>query len=106
MSADRPLTTSWRPGAEFLDSDPSSLTPQLAKDAEYADAVLKAWKEETEENDHRSSVATPLVYDSNDGCSLHGHIYRPTASNKHSTAKLPRIVLFYTGAGHHNIFLR
>ena len=114
MSADHPLTSSWRPGAEFLDSDPSSLAsrgendaPRLAKDAEYATAVFKAWKEETEKNDHRSSVAAPLVYDSNDGCSLHGHIYRPSPpSASNATAQLPGIVLFHTGAGPQDVFLR
>ena len=62
------------------------MMPRLARDGEYASAVLEAWRDEVAARDERddvgdgrgaSSVLAPLVYGrAADGASLHGHIYR------------------------------
>lgn len=124
-----PSLPSWSPAAEVLDRDPSSLcggddgtadgssAPRLAKDEAYAAAVLEAWREELAVRGGGApsrSVASPLEYvcQSDDGTSLHGHvtrlpyIYQPPADGGGRETCLPGVVLFHTGAGPQDVFLR
>lgn len=131
--------SSWRPGADLLDIDPSALAsssssgegslllPRLAKDEDYAKAILTAWRAEIESrpttgggdgdyNRGEGSVASPLAYRSkNDGSRLYGHVYRSSppppsdendSSSEESSLLLPGVVLFHTGAGPQDAFLR
>ena len=149
-------SNNWYPGTDILNIDPSILCkaeeegegvegneignnidirrrrPQLAKDEEYASAIIKSWREEIIDSDGDgsdvmagSSISSPLVYkcksdgngndDDDDNELLYGHIYRSatsptTTKNKHRAAVekslLPGIILFHTGAGPQDIFLR
>lgn len=120
---------SWRPGTDPLRLDPSVLCgegagdgrPRLAKDEAYASAVSKAWSHELAHRpssvDDIGSISSPLVYKcEGDGSTLHGHIYRPSTtlespradddSRPPPTSLLPGVILFHTGAGPQDIFLR
>lgn len=110
---------SWRPGTELLHLDPSTLCkegddrPQLAKDEDYASAIVKAWKNEVDKrlDSDGGSVSSPFVYKcKSDGSCIHGHIYRLSspadADDSTETNSLPGIVLFHTGAGPQDIYLR
>ena len=78
--------------------------PQLAKDEDYANAVLEAWRLDVESRDAATvSLARPIKYQSSDGTELFGHVYRTKTMNDE---KLPGIVLFHTGAGPQDVFLR
>lgn len=111
----------WSPGSDMLRLDPSTLSkegpsqPQLAKDEDYASAILKSWGEEVNkrtaaESDGGGSISSPLTYNASDGTPLYGHIYRPSPppSDDSSSAEnsLPGIIIFHTGAGPQDIFLR
>jgi len=104
---------SWTSGADILNLDPSTLSqqdvsnsrPQLAKDEEYASAILTAWKEEVtnrDTEDDERSVSSPITYHCNQS-SLYGHIYRRSSSTTNNDTieerSLPGIILFHTGAG-------
>ena len=105
---------SWTSGIDILNLDPSTLSqqdvsnsrPQLAKDEEYASAILTAWKEEVATRNiggDETSVSSPITYQCNDGQSLYGHIYRRSSSTTNNDAieerSVPGIILFHTGAG-------
>ena len=107
----------------MLRLDPSELciregdgAPRLAKDEDYASAVLKAWTDEVDGRrgggDGGGSVSSPLVYEcETDGSSLHGHVYRPSPPREEGDDAaeekcVPGIVLFHTGAGPQDVFLR
>lgn len=111
----------WSPGSDLLRLDPSTLSkegpsqPQLAKDEDYASAILKSWGEEftkrTAGSDGGGSISSPFTYNASDGTPLYGHVYRPSPpppSDDSSSAEnsLPGIILFHTGAGPQDIFLR
>ena len=117
MASESPC--SWHPGTELLRLDPSTLckegegTPQLAKDEEYASSIVKVWRDEidTRTSNGGGSVASPFMYKCKiDGSSLYGHIYRPSPPSNNASSpvekSLPGIVLFHTGAGPQDIFLR
>jgi len=104
---------SWTSGTDTLNSNPSSLSscsnstrPQLAKDEEYASAILTAWKEEVanrDREDDERSVSSPITYQCCNESSLYGHIYRRSSSTTNNDTieerSLPGIILFHTGAG-------
>ena len=100
----------WRPSTEVLERqalwrEEGDGAPQLAKDEAYASAVMKAWREDLDERGSRS-VCSPLTYACEaDGSSLYGHICRPADSSSREKC-LPGVVLFHTGAGPQDIFLR
>jgi dienelactone hydrolase len=128
----------WRSGIELVSLDSSTLSkggegrPRLARDEEYASAVLRVWrkditarnKREHNDNDDGSSgsstsvpsVSSPFIYSCPaEGTSLHGHIYRRSSpssstsrnnSDDDNSSSVPGIVLFHTGAGPQDIFLR
>lgn len=103
-------TLSYHSGTSILqdsESNTSSLIldiPRLAKDDNYASAIIDAWKSDVNGRDNDlSSVAAPVVYHDSNGCPLHGYVYRP--SNDISN-NLPGIILFHTGAGPQDVFLR
>mmetsp|Transcript_35077 Transcript_35077/g.84666 ORF Transcript_35077/g.84666 Transcript_35077/m.84666 type:complete len:393 (-) Transcript_35077:831-2009(-) len=120
MASSSALPSLWRPGTEFLDQEPSNLCkegedgePQVAKDEAYASAVTKAWRDELDKRSscNGGSVCSPLVYEcksDGDGSSLHGYIYRRSYIHQGSKDEksLPGVVLFHTGAGPQDIFLR
>lgn len=86
---------------------PSSDTQaQLAKDVDYAKAVLEAWKDE--EDFSWEAEWKPVVYasSSNDDIDLHGYLIRrkpPQVSQNDDT--IPAVVFFATAAGPHDLFL-
>ncbi|KAL7517441.1 hypothetical protein ACHAWX_002362, partial [Stephanocyclus meneghinianus] len=104
------LIQNWAP------DDPSktlcSGTPRLAKDSNYASAILAAWKDDVDNrsNDAVTSVAAPIVYHDDEGCPLFGYVHRPanTVQNNFNLKNnhLPGIILFHTGAGPQDVFLR
>jgi len=121
----------WRSGTELLSLDSSTLSkggegrPRLARDEEYASAVLRVWRKDITARNKLvplPSVSSPFVYRCPaEGTSLHGHIYRRSSpsssfirhnsddddnSSSSTQALVPGIVLFHTGAGPQDIFLR
>lgn len=76
--------------------------PQLAKDLNYAKAVLDAWKEqEADSGEVWTAETTPIAYTDSQGTCLYGHLVR-RAGGKSS---VPGILLFHTAAGPHDLFL-
>ena len=113
--SDASFTYSWQPGTEILSIDPSDLSnssksrPQLAKDIDYAEAILKAWKEDVDERTSKqTSICSPLQYKckNNDKTSLYGCIYRRSQLAEDSVSSIPGLILFHTGAGPQDMFLR
>ena len=104
--------------------------PRLAKDSAFASAVQSAWRDERSSRRSASgraaivieAMGAPLTYDCEEAdgtvTELHGFVVRPSASeatiagnNAVSSppaedALLPGIILFHTGAGPQDIFLR
>ncbi|KAL9187269.1 hypothetical protein ACHAXT_001372 [Thalassiosira profunda] len=117
-------STEWQPGAAPLQIELFDLSieiegrPRLAKDAAYASAVQAAWREEVANRKDASdvddgSVGAPFIYSCpTDDSTLHGYVYRKTipSSPDHSEStqetSLPGIILFHTGAGPQDLFLR
>lgn len=99
---------SYHDGTNLLEYNATSLlscTPRLAKNEEYASAVLLAWKSDVDSRNHdRTSIAAPITYYDANGCQLHGYVYRPSEGCK--TDSLPGIIIFHTGAGPQDVFLR
>lgn len=82
----------------------SAAQPQLARDVDYASAVLDAWRqEEAETGETWMTEWKPITYSSDDGTPLYGHIVRRKQQSKET--HLPGILLFHTGAGPHDVFL-
>jgi dienelactone hydrolase len=79
--------------------------PQLAKDFNYATAVLDAWRlEEAVSADLWEAETQATQYRDEDGTPLFGHVVR----NKSKTLQekgLPGVIFFHTGAGPHDLFL-
>ncbi len=119
----------WRPLQDLMETtypaklcNANSETPRLAKDSEYATAVLKAWKEDSSSyTPDQKNVGTKFVYlESKEGTNLHGFLVAPsylipTTPEKQKltltdqeTKKEPlsAIILFHTGAGPQDMFLR
>jgi len=106
----------WTSGTYLLSLDPQTISrkgdkdPQLAKDADYASAIQKAWIKDLESRPGSSSVNVPFIYKcSSDGSSLYGHIYRssePQYRKECIVELLPGVIIFHTGAGPQDIFLR
>lgn len=98
---------------------PSTCNPRLAKDVEYASAVLDAWEVDivayknlpTASN---KTVGARIEYKrKSDDTNLSGYlvarstlIYDSEKIQNGSTKSLPAIILFHTGAGPQDIFLR
>ena len=108
-------TSSWEPGTEILSLAPSDLSkpsgtgPQLAKDDAYAEAILKAWTSDAEERTSKqTSTCSHILYKCNneDETSLHGCIYRSSQLIENNTSLIPGLILFHTGAGPQDMFLR
>ena len=98
---------SWTSGTDILNSNPSSLSnsrPQLAKDEEYASAILTAWKKEVTTRNigcDETLVSSPITYQCNES-SLYGHVFRSSTTTNNDTIEersLPGIIIFHTGAG-------
>lgn len=110
----------WTPLQDLMNtSDPSKLCndrPQLAKDNQYASAVLEAWRNDAtmnQTNDVCMSMGTASTYHPNHDQSktLHGYIVAPSAlltkyQEDDLQREIPAIILFHTGAGPQDIFLR
>jgi dienelactone hydrolase len=80
----------------------SDTQARLAKDKDYATAVLEAWKDD--EQADWEAVYKPVVYTADGGATLHGYCIRrrvPAANE----AALAGIIFFHTGAGPHDLFL-
>lgn len=105
---------SWQPGTLILSLDPSDLSkssttsPQLAKDIDYAEAILKAWKEDIDKRTTiQTSICSPIEYkcNNNDNTSLYGCIYRTSQPMQDNASLIPGLILFHTGAGPQDMFL-
>jgi dienelactone hydrolase len=98
--------------------------PRVAKDYDYAVAVLDAWKAQEAEGDVPwNTESRPIAYSCTDDSAatttttLYGRLIRrrrrrprgesstPTAPSTPSNTKIPGIVFFHTGAGPHDVFL-
>lgn len=110
----------WAPLQDLMNtSDPSKLCnarPRLAKDNQYASAVLEAWRKDAS-TIHASegcmSMGTASLYHSNHDQSkpLNGYLVVPSYlltvdQEVDRQRELPAIILFHTGAGPQDIFLR
>lgn len=109
------LTSVWGAGTEILSLAPSDLSklsstgPQLAKDVDYAKAILKAWTSEAEERTAKqTSACSNILYKCNnkDETSLHGCLYRRSQLIENNVSAIPGLILFHTGAGPQDMFLR
>jgi dienelactone hydrolase len=78
----------------------------MARDADYAVAVLDAWRTEERESGRTwSAEARPVTYyvtEGNENVPLAGTVVRRQGS---STETVPGILLFHTAAGPHDVFL-
>ncbi|EJK74377.1 hypothetical protein THAOC_03948 [Thalassiosira oceanica] len=104
------MTLAWTSGRIHLPADRlcekhDDGQPRLAKDEDYANAVLGAWQlDAASRDDDAGSLARPIKYfTSSDGTCLFGHVYRTKTT---SEEEVPGIVLFHTGAGPQDVFLR
>lgn len=76
---------------------------QLAKDLDYAKAVLEAWKED--EDISWQAVWKPVTYhDDKSGSNLYGYCIRRSVDLS-DDKKVPGMLFFHTGAGPHDLFL-
>lgn len=80
----------------------SDTQAQLAKDFDYAKAVLDSWKEDEELS--WKAVWRPVIYADEHGSNLHGYCVRREPKECESD-KIPGIIFFHTGAGPHDMFL-
>lgn len=95
--------------ANRVSVDPDDLVkanPQLAKDADYATAIQKAWKQDVDKRltTTPECESTATTYQDEDGCQLYGHLFR--RRNGSSDQKVPGILFFHTGAGPHDVCLQ
>jgi len=83
---------------------PNDDQPQLAKDFNYASAVLDAWKQQEEEDSDKvwMTETMPIVYHDEQDNPLYGHLVRRPGK---TDSTIPGVVLFHTGAGPHDLFL-
>ena len=105
----------WTPLTDLLRADPSELcrsstdasSPRLAKDEGFALEVQKIWKEEVARRRQGEgtvrAVGKPISYQTSEGTPLYGYVARPETV---TDGGLPGILLFHTGAGPHDVFLR
>ena len=104
---------SWSSLSELISSDPSDLcssphesngAPRLAKDADFASSVQRKWEAEINSRPAKTKpIGAPVTYRTNKGTPLYGYAVRPEASKSPSA---PGILIFHTGAGPQDIFLR
>lgn len=83
--------------------------PQLAKDSDYANAVLSAWREDAKafRSDGCDSIGHSCIYKRKDGVEFNGYIVAPsTLVEQDLEESRPVVLLFHTGAGPQDIFLR
>jgi dienelactone hydrolase len=79
--------------------------PQLAKDFNYATAVLEAWRqEEAATADLWEAETQAIQYGDEDGTPLFGHAIRKKSETRPENG-LPGVLFFHTGAGPHDLFL-
>lgn len=110
----------WHPIQDLVDTkDPTSIceahgeSPRLAKDEDYAKAVLEAWREDIQSHNLTSkrNMGTDVVYlEGGEDDNFYGHIVVPSffleQKEIKTTSKVPAIILFHTGAGPQDVFLR
>mmetsp|Transcript_21123 Transcript_21123/g.41869 ORF Transcript_21123/g.41869 Transcript_21123/m.41869 type:complete len:393 (-) Transcript_21123:233-1411(-) len=109
----RPTRMQWSPATQLLEEDPANLSivrddvPRFAKDANYAREVQKAWKFEVDRRPAPKWEASgsPIVYSTEAGIHLYGYFVR-SESPYVKKGNLPGVLLFHTGAGPQDIFLR
>mmetsp|Transcript_8718 Transcript_8718/g.16615 ORF Transcript_8718/g.16615 Transcript_8718/m.16615 type:complete len:366 (+) Transcript_8718:62-1159(+) len=82
---------------------PSDAQAQLAKDFDYAKAVLDSWKEDEEFS--WKAVWRPVIYQDESVSNLHGYCIRREAKEGETGKMIPGIIFFHTGAGPHDMFL-
>ncbi len=90
-------------------------SPRLAKDEDYANAVLRAWREEENSKDDAAdkklqAIGSSVTYQRKDGKHLFGYLVSCSSDSQNSQdakkGDLPGVLLFHTGAGPQDIFLR
>lgn len=97
---------------EALDSEILvSGQPRMAKDANFANAVVAAWNRDEVDmtvSGTRSTTASETrlfeYQDPSDGAPLYGHVIRRIAKESGAT-KVPGVLLFHTGAGESKLLL-
>ena len=106
----------WTPLTDLLHADPSDVcrsstdaaSPRLANDEGFALEVQKIWNEEVARRRQGEgtvrAVGKPITYQTSEGTPLYGYAARPETVTDDDS--LPGILLFHTGAGPHDIFLR
>eukprot|EP00522_Entomoneis_paludosa_P003315 CAMPEP_0172471890 /NCGR_PEP_ID=MMETSP1065-20121228/68052_1 /TAXON_ID=265537 /ORGANISM="Amphiprora paludosa, Strain CCMP125" /LENGTH=398 /DNA_ID=CAMNT_0013230005 /DNA_START=75 /DNA_END=1271 /DNA_ORIENTATION=+ len=87
---------------------PSEEQPQMAKDLDYARAVMDAWKqEELDDENVWETVWCHCTYstqDDNQVTPLYGHLIQKPSTIE-SEKKACGVIFFHTGAGPHDLFL-
>jgi dienelactone hydrolase len=100
-------------------SDPSQLVdsvPRLAREESYAKTNIDAWKkdfeDETTSRQKIESFGSEFIYKrSSDGVNLYGYIVIPSSVESKlkvsdKVPSIPAIILFHTGAGPQDIFMK
>lgn len=118
------LKSSWQPLQNLMNTEDLSTfyspmdksTPQIAKDHEFAHAVITAWKADVALHQQSSSsfvknMGCATIYKKScDDIDLHGYLVAPSTfleeKDSVGTPSVPAILLFHTGAGPQDIFLR
>ena len=111
----RMVSSHWEAGNEIINLDPIDLSkisvtrPQLAKDNDYAAAILNAWKQDAGERTKNCiSTCSRIQYNCNDKdeTSLYGCVYKSANLREDGISSVPGLILFHTGAGPQDMFLR
>ena len=105
------IDESYHSGISLLSDSASSLLskiPRLAKNEDYANAILGAWKADVDSRptDCMTSIAAPIIYRGEQKNPLYGYVYRPSIERKNPSRSKPGVILFHTGAGPQDVFLR
>lgn len=110
----------WTPLSDLRNiSDPSQLVhsvPRLAREESYARTNIEAWKkdfeDETTSRNNIESFGAEFVYKrQSDGSNLYGYVVIPLSVKKKlkttdKSPSIPVIILFHTGAGPQDIFIK
>jgi len=99
--------------AALYRSDPTPDSPRLAKNEAYAKTVIDSWNDQLKSSTIET-LGAPFIYTRDDGKPLGGYIVIPSTLIGEGKAnveankieKFPAIILFHTGAGPQDIFLR
>eukprot|EP00551_Chaetoceros_affinis_P011174 CAMPEP_0203668976 /NCGR_PEP_ID=MMETSP0090-20130426/5458_1 /ASSEMBLY_ACC=CAM_ASM_001088 /TAXON_ID=426623 /ORGANISM="Chaetoceros affinis, Strain CCMP159" /LENGTH=409 /DNA_ID=CAMNT_0050533539 /DNA_START=140 /DNA_END=1369 /DNA_ORIENTATION=+ len=95
--------------SDLCPEEPTSTNPKLAKDVMYAKAVLETWKQEVDDSfaKEKETIGASFPYiRTSDESTLNGYTVINADLIKGDDKKVPAVILFHTGAGPQDVFLR